>query len=251
MNGIGMLRLFAGGLVLCHGSESYLMLSNVQLQDCRLIVSDGAEVVLDDVDVQYDGFSPALVVSGQDTNVQATTVTISADKGVLVERGASFTGERMRVMDARVQGVSARDESTVLTLSKSHINCTGTGAGTIDRTAVIVARGAYAIMRECTLRDFYEGVSIASNAAVTLTGCTLDMSRAGDGGAGVSVCVGRVEWENTAVVKARDTWIRLVSVHTQIQERLALKVKRASTMIADTRTVNDSVVCAVDGESIV
>ena len=97
--------------MLCHSRSSALTLTNVHLNDCRLIVKDEAEAGLEDVEVHHSGNSPAVVVSGRDTNVRATNTTIVADNGSLVEGGASFNGEGVRVEAlecwASVQGTRA------------------------------------------------------------------------------------------------------------------------------------------------
>ena len=251
MNGIRMPPLATGGLVLCHGRSSSLTLANVHLDGCRLIVVDGAEAKLEDVTVHYLGNSPAVVVSGRDTTLRAKNVMIAADYGNLVEEGAMFIGEHVRMEGARVVGVCARDESTFLSLSDSHIICTATH--TQARTAVIAAGGVAAVMYKCTLTDFSEGVSIASKAEVTLTECILDMAGTSSGidRAAVSVHGGRVVWVRTAVLNATGSWIWLAGLPSPVQARLTSRVTQASEVHAATTTATDAVVCTVDGENIV
>ena len=249
MSSVRMLRLSAGGLVLCQGNNSYLKLVNVLLNGCRLVVKDGAEAVLEDVALQNLGNAPTVVVSGRDTKLRAADVTIFADYGMLVERGASLTGEGVCVQEARAQGVCAKDIGTWLTLSNSHIHCTSRHA--LHCAAVDAANRACAALYKCTLTGFPEGVSIASDAVVILTGCTLNMVCASSSRVGVTVCVGCVLWEETTVLNTAGSWIRLVSVDPRVQDRLAMRVQQAAVIHADTRTVTDSVMCDVDGESIV
>ena len=83
-----------------HGTSGSLTLPNVHLNDCRLIVKAEAEAGLTGVEVHHNGNSPAVVASDRDADVRATNTTIAADNGVLVEGGASFTGERVRVTGA-------------------------------------------------------------------------------------------------------------------------------------------------------
>ena len=235
--------------MLCHGRSSSLTLANVHLDGCRLIVVDGAEAKLQDVTVHYLGNSSAVVVSGRDTTLQATNVKISADSGMLVERGAGFEGEWVHVEGARVLGICARDESSCLILSHSHINCTATHA--LARTAVIAADRAFVAMHQCALMGFAEGVSIASNAAVTLTECNLDMARTCSDRDVVSVYGGCVVWDKTTAFNATGGWITVAGLPSPVQDMLTSRVTQDSVINVDTRTATDAVVCTVDGESIV
>ena len=67
----------------------------------------------------------------------------------------------------------------------------------------------------------------------------------------MTVCVGCVLWEGTAVLNAMGSWIRLVGLLSEGQDRLTWMAQKASVVHTDTRTVTDSVMCTVDGESIV
>ena len=221
----------AGGLLLCQGKSS-LKLTNVKLDDCQLIVTDGATATLDDVQITHAGQLPAAVISGEGTLVRSehcgtykpgeVSLSVAAGSGFVVERGAAVIVEHVRVKGVQTQGFSVKGKGTILQISKSYVEGTGAAlSAAVSAAGETIVELDGSILRKCA-----DGVRARDDALVSLRGCSIEAPVGCSDVAGVRMQKACVVWQNSIVKNAETGWIRLDGVPNSPARRQAEKLVR-------------------------
>ena len=209
-------------------------------------MTDGATAILDGVQVTHTGDHPAVVISGRGTLVRTehcgtykpgeVTLSVAAGNGMLVERGASFIGDRVRIRDVRMQGFDVKDKDTLLQISRSHVECTVAKSC----TAVSAAGEAVVELDNCKLKNFADGVRASADAFARVRGCRIEVPVGCSDVAGVRMWSGCVEWQDSVVLNAATGWVRLVGDADARARRKAEETVRPRVDVRiNTRTSTD------------
>lgn len=196
-----------GGILLCHGAQARLTLTDCTLKGCKLILAEGASVDMHRTTLQeHLGLSDAaLVASGRGTTVHAVDTTVSVGRGFIVQDRACFTGSGVRVSGTNGTLITASGAGTELTLERSELQFQhdkaniAVAARTLFRgLAVVSSDAATATLRDCAVKDFFRGAHALRHGKVFLETCVLETPR-GDG-EGVYAQMGKAYLKGTRLV---------------------------------------------------